>query len=229
MSCAIKRLSKVIFHLISGEGEEQWSSDQQVTKKEQGTPVRSLTAHVSRGPTGCRCPVRLAVQRGRSNTAFGPLCFRECGTQLQKPHAGVRGIVAGDIFRSVVVRTMAQQLSRAVEADTARFKTRCKREQPVRCKVISELCTIGTDEVWRMVPVMSLRAHYHWEVWDCEAQFAPASRFLDKLGRLLLDQQGFAAMPATNQMDVAVPNCLAARNSPGKHDERHHQERMACW
>ena len=102
--------------------------------------------------------------------------------------AGVRGIVAGDIFRRVVVRTMVQQLTRAVEASTARFKTRCKREWPMRCKVISELCTIGTDEVWRMVPVMSLRAHYHWEVWTAKRSSHQPAGFLGKLGRLLLDQ-----------------------------------------
>ena len=82
---------------------------------------------------------------GGASQQTGPPSFRECGTQLQKPNGGVRGIVAGDIFRRPAARTTAQQLSRAVEADTARFKTRCKREWPMRCKVISELCTIGTD------------------------------------------------------------------------------------
>ena len=40
-------------------------------------------------------------------------------TALQKPNGGVRGIVAGDIVRRLVVRTMAQQLSPAVESATA--------------------------------------------------------------------------------------------------------------
>ena len=38
---------------------------------------------------------------------------------LQKPRGGVRGIVVGDVVRRLVARTMAQQLSKAVEAATA--------------------------------------------------------------------------------------------------------------
>ena len=34
-------------------------------------------------------------------------------TALSKPYGGVRGIVAGDVFRKLVARTMAQQLSQA--------------------------------------------------------------------------------------------------------------------
>ena len=41
-------------------------------------------------------------------------------TALSKPDGGVRGIVAGDVIRRLVGRTMAQQLSQAVEAATAR-------------------------------------------------------------------------------------------------------------
>ena len=40
-------------------------------------------------------------------------------TALQKPSGGVRGIVAGDVPRRVVSRTIAQKLSEAVEAATA--------------------------------------------------------------------------------------------------------------
>ena len=42
-------------------------------------------------------------------------------TALQKLSGGVRGIVAGDITRRLVARTMSQQLSRAVEVATAPF------------------------------------------------------------------------------------------------------------
>ena len=38
---------------------------------------------------------------------------------LQKPWGGVRGIVVRDVVRRLVARTMAQQLSKAVEAATA--------------------------------------------------------------------------------------------------------------
>ena len=40
-------------------------------------------------------------------------------TALQKPNGGVRGIVVGDIFRRLVARTIAQQMSDVVEAATA--------------------------------------------------------------------------------------------------------------
>ena len=41
---------------------------------------------------------------------------------LQKPRCGVRGIVVGDVVRRLVARTMAQQLSKAVEAATAPYQ-----------------------------------------------------------------------------------------------------------
>ena len=40
-------------------------------------------------------------------------------TALAKPDGGVRGIVAGDVIRRLVARTMAQQLGDAVEAATS--------------------------------------------------------------------------------------------------------------
>ena len=43
-------------------------------------------------------------------------------TALQKPGGGVRGIVAGDVIRRLVARTVAQQLGKAVEHATAPFQ-----------------------------------------------------------------------------------------------------------
>ena len=40
-------------------------------------------------------------------------------TALQKPNGGVRGIIAGDMIRRLVARTMSQQLSKAVERATS--------------------------------------------------------------------------------------------------------------
>ena len=45
-------------------------------------------------------------------------------TALQKPNGGVRGIIAGDMFRRLVARTMSQQLSKAVEGATSPFQWR---------------------------------------------------------------------------------------------------------
>ena len=43
-------------------------------------------------------------------------------TALQKPGSGVRGMVAGDVIRRLVARTIAQQLSETVERATAPFQ-----------------------------------------------------------------------------------------------------------
>ena len=43
-------------------------------------------------------------------------------TALQKPNGGVRGIIAGDMIRRLVARTMSQQLSKAVERATSLFQ-----------------------------------------------------------------------------------------------------------
>ena len=43
-------------------------------------------------------------------------------TALQKPNGFVRGIVAGDIIRRLVARTVSQQLSPVVERATAPFQ-----------------------------------------------------------------------------------------------------------
>ena len=43
-------------------------------------------------------------------------------TALQKPNGGVRGIVAGDVFRRLVARTMAQQLGPEIERATSPFQ-----------------------------------------------------------------------------------------------------------
>ena len=43
-------------------------------------------------------------------------------TALQKPNGGVRGILAGDVFRRLVARTIAQQLGLAIERATSPFQ-----------------------------------------------------------------------------------------------------------
>ena len=43
-------------------------------------------------------------------------------TALTKPNGGIRGIVSGDVARRLVSKTIAQQVSEAVEAGTAPFQ-----------------------------------------------------------------------------------------------------------
>ena len=60
-------------------------------------------------------------------------------TALQKPSGRVRGIVAGDIVRRLVARTMAQQLSPAVELLLRHTSMQCPPGQalsvsPMHCR-----------------------------------------------------------------------------------------------
>ena len=43
-------------------------------------------------------------------------------TALQKPNGAVRGIIAGDMIRRLVARTVSQQLSKVVERATSPFQ-----------------------------------------------------------------------------------------------------------
>ena len=52
-------------------------------------------------------------------------------TELAKPDGGVRGIVAGDVIRRLVARTMAQQLGDAVEAATSPYQHALRNESRV--------------------------------------------------------------------------------------------------
>ena len=63
-------------------------------------------------------------------------------TALAKPDGGVRGIVAGDVIRRLVARTMAQQLGEAVETATAphQYALRTKGWMRVRGS-----CAAGLD------------------------------------------------------------------------------------
>ena len=60
-------------------------------------------------------------------------------TALSKPDGGVRGIVAGDVVRRLVARTIAKQLSTAVEKATSPHQcaltTRAGCECVAHCKV----------------------------------------------------------------------------------------------
>ena len=47
-------------------------------------------------------------------------------TALQKPNGSVRGIVASDVFRRLVARTMAHQLGPAIEFGTRYLRGRAQ-------------------------------------------------------------------------------------------------------
>ena len=54
-------------------------------------------------------------------------------TALAKPDGGVRGIVAGDVIRRLVARTMAQQLGDAVEAATSPYQYALRTKAGCEC------------------------------------------------------------------------------------------------
>ena len=65
-------------------------------------------------------------------------------TALRKPSGGVRGIVAGDIIRTLVARTMAQQLGPQVEAATSPFQYALSTRAGSECvaHVLQGLCEL---------------------------------------------------------------------------------------
>ena len=64
-------------------------------------------------------------------------------TALQKPSGGVRGIVVGDTFRRLVARTIAQQVSQAVEVATAPFQYALRTR--AGCECVSHVFQTLTD------------------------------------------------------------------------------------
>ena len=64
-------------------------------------------------------------------------------TVLQKLDNGVRGIVAGDVVRRLVARTMSQQLMEDVEHATAPFQYVCSMR--AGCECIAHVLQVITD------------------------------------------------------------------------------------
>ena len=62
-----------------------------------------------------------------------------------RPDGGVRGIVVGDIFRRLVVRTIAQQISKRVEAATAPFQYVLKTKAGCECVAHVSQTLTGLD------------------------------------------------------------------------------------
>ena len=62
------------------------------------------------------------LARGEVPDGVARIIRRGRMTALQKPAGGVRGIVAGDIVRRLVARTISQQINNAVESVTAPFQ-----------------------------------------------------------------------------------------------------------
>ena len=78
---------------------------------------------------------RAAEQLARSQApevAVDAVCLGSM-TALQKPNRGVRGIVAGDVLRRLVSRTIAQQIMPAVERFTSPFQYALRTRAGTEC------------------------------------------------------------------------------------------------
>ena len=64
-------------------------------------------------------------------------------TALQKPDGGVRGVVVGDIFRKLVARTVAKQISNRVEVASAPFQYALKTK--AGCECVAHFLQTPTD------------------------------------------------------------------------------------
>ena len=68
-------------------------------------------------------------------------------TALSKDDGGVRGIVAGDVIRRLTARTMAQQLSKAMESSTAPFQFALSTKAGCECipHTLQTLCEMNPE------------------------------------------------------------------------------------
>ena len=80
-------------------------------------------------------------------------------TALQKPGGGVRGIVAGDVVRRLVARTISQQLSSAVESATAPFQYALSTRAGCECVAHALQASGEVDERATIMSIDGTRAH----------------------------------------------------------------------
>ena len=79
-------------------------------------------------------------------------------TVLQKPNGGVRGIVAGDVVRRLVARTISQQLSSVVERATAPFQYALSTKSGGECTVHALQALTDLDERATVLSIDCIRA-----------------------------------------------------------------------
>ena len=85
--------------------------------------LRSSKKGAAPGPSGMTTDyLRQRLARAEVPEAVVNIIRMERLTALSKPDGGVRGIVAGDVVRRLVARTLSQQLSPAVERATRPFQ-----------------------------------------------------------------------------------------------------------
>ena len=131
---------------------------------------RSAKRGAAGGPSGMTVEhLQILLDMLRDARAFFQACEKLCRAQvpvpirdaiglgrltaLQKPNGGVRGIVAGDIVRRLVARTMSQQMMEKVQAATAPFQYAMATKSG--CECIAHALQ-GLTEIDARVTVMSI-------------------------------------------------------------------------
>ena len=79
-------------------------------------------------------------------------------TGLRKPDGSVRGIVAGDVIRRLVARTIAQQLERTVEAATAPCQYALSTRSGCECIAHSLQGMCEMDHTWTVLSIDGIGA-----------------------------------------------------------------------
>ena len=79
-------------------------------------------------------------------------------TALRKPDGGVRGIVAGDVVRRLIARTMAQQLGKTVEAATAPYQYALSTRAGCECIAHSLQCLCEMDPTCTVLSIHGIGA-----------------------------------------------------------------------
>ena len=120
-----------------------------ISKKRFAQNLRSSRRGAAAGPSGMTTdhlrplvePTRFpSIVQSRRTVGSQPMDAVRLGRMMavQKPDGGVRGIVAGEVLRRLVSRTIAQQIMPAVERFTSPFQYALRgreRARSVRCRL----------------------------------------------------------------------------------------------
>ena len=79
-------------------------------------------------------------------------------TALQKESGGVRGIVAGDVIRRLVGRSMARQLAESVKSATAPVQFALSTKAGCECVAHALHCLTETDPEATVLPIDGISA-----------------------------------------------------------------------
>ena len=131
-------------------------------------------------------------------------------TALCKPNGGVRGIVAGDMVRRLVARTISQQISKAVEQATSPFQYALSTKSGGECIAHSLQALTDLDPRATVLSIDGIGAFDHFlevRCWTVCAQWQ-AVVILNKCGFPPYDILAFfGPLPLNNQKTRTILFC----------------------